>query len=147
MTAPRSAPTTFAPATVRTRKMWKGISGSGARRSLTRKPTSNAPEAKSLVSPGALLEARHHDRERGRRDDGAAEPLHRSRHDQHPLGLREPADERGDREERDSDDEHPPPAEQVRGTPGQEEEAAEGDRVGRDDPLEVLPREMERAAD
>jgi hypothetical protein len=46
-TEPRSRPTTFAPATVRTRKMWKGISGSGARRSLTRKPTSSAPEATS----------------------------------------------------------------------------------------------------
>ena len=44
------------------------------------------PDSQSLVSLSALLEARHHDRERGRRDDGAAESLHRSSHDQHPLG-------------------------------------------------------------
>ena len=44
-TAPSSSPATFAPATVRTRKMLNGISGSRTRDSITRKMPSSTSEA------------------------------------------------------------------------------------------------------
>src|SRR6266540_1366915 len=210
MTEPSKAPTTFAPATVRTRKMWNGINGSWTFRSLTRNDTRSAPDPISrrivlalapalpndprrqrehersnrnvdeedplppqvlrqhaagehadggaaaaertpdperLVPVRALLEARHHDRERRRRDDRAAESLHAAGGDQHPLRLGEPAHEGGEREERDADDEDAPAAEQVGRPAAEEQEAAERDRVGGDHPLQVLAREVERAPD
>ena len=67
--------------------------------------------------------------------------------DQHALRRREAAGERGEREDDDADEEHAPPPEQVGRAPAEQEEAAEGDRVRRHDPLEVLAREVERRAD
>ena len=58
--------------------------------------------------------------------------------DQHALGRGEPAGERRGREDDDADEEDAPPAEQVGGAAAEQQEAAEGDRVGGDDPLEVV---------
>ena len=51
--APSSRPATFAPATVRTRKMWNGISGSLTRDSITRKAMSRAAAmaSREIVQP------------------------------------------------------------------------------------------------
>ncbi len=51
--APSSRPATFAPATVRTRKMWNGISGSFARDSISRNAPSRIADAASreIVQP------------------------------------------------------------------------------------------------
>ena len=62
-----------------------------------------APDAERLVALGPFLEHRRDDRERSRRDDRRAEPLHGARADQHALGPREAAEERGDREDGDAD--------------------------------------------
>ena len=51
-----------------------------------------APDAERLVALGALLEGRHDDRERGRRDDRGAEALHGARGDQHAFEGGEPAE-------------------------------------------------------
>ena len=101
-------------------------------------PAHSSPDAECLVSLGSLGEERRHDGERRRRDDRGAEALHRSRTDQDALAVRKAADERGEREERDPDHEHTPTAEVVGCAPAEEEEAAEGDRVGADHPLQVL---------
>ena len=57
---------------------------------------------------------------------------------EHALGPREPAEERRDGEEHDAGEEDPAPAEQVGGAPAEQEEAAEGDRVRGDHPLQVV---------
>src|ERR1700727_2517448 len=49
----------------------------------------------------------------------------------------EPAEQRGDREQDDAGDEDPPPAEDVPGPAAEQQQAAEGQRVGVDDPLQA----------
>ena len=72
-------------------------------------------------------------------DDGdrAAEALDEARGDQQLLVLRQPAQRRGQREERDAAQEHALAADQVAEPPGQQQEAAERDQVGVDDPGQV----------
>ena len=64
-----------------------------------------------------------------------------------PLGLREAAGQRGEREQDEAGDEQPAAAEQVGHAAAQQQEAAEGERVGVDDPREVVLGELEVAAD
>ena len=63
-----------------------------------------------------------------------------------PWALREAAGQRGGGEEDEAGHEHAPAAEQVGQAPAQQQEAAEGERVGVDDPGEVLLGEVEVAA-
>jgi hypothetical protein len=70
-----------------------------------------------------------------------------ARSDENAFRVGQATDEGGGREDRDTDHEHAPAPEQVGRTPREEEEAAEGDRVGADHPLQVLLREVERLAD
>jgi hypothetical protein len=58
-----------------------------------------------------------------------------------------PAGERGDREQQQPEDEHPPVAEQVGGAPAQQQEAGEDEHVGVDHPLEVDGREAQVGPD
>ena len=67
--------------------------------------------------------------------------------DQPDRGLREPAPERGEREEHEADHEHAPAPEPVGEPPAQQQEAAEGERVSVDDPREVRPREVQVGPD
>jgi hypothetical protein len=63
--------------------------------------------------------------------------------EQHPLALREAAEQRGAGEHEDTGHEHPAAPEQVAQAATQEEQSAEGQGVGRDDPREVLLGEAE----
>jgi hypothetical protein len=106
-----------------------------------------SPDAQRLVPLGSFGEEGRDNGESGRRDDGGAEPLHGARRDEDALRIGQAADERGDREERNSDHEDAPAPEQVGRAAREEKEAPEGDRVGADHPLQVLPGEVERLAD
>ena len=66
-----------------------------------------AEHAHRLRPLAGLGEQVHDQRQRDRRDDRAAEPLHRPRPDEQPLRVGEAARERGQREERDADQEQP----------------------------------------
>ena len=59
-----------------------------------------APDAERLVALGALGERGRDDRQRGGGDERGAEALHGAGGDQPDLGLREAAEQRGEREER-----------------------------------------------
>ena len=96
----------------------------------------NPKIAHRLRALARLREEGHHQRERDGRGDGAAEALHGARGDEDPLRRREPAGERGDREEADPDQEQPAVAVEVAEPPAEEQEAAEGEQVGVHDPRE-----------
>ncbi len=102
-----------------------------------------APDAERRVPLLALGEGRREDREGGGRDDRGAESLHGAGRDQRSLRVREPAGERGDREQRHADDEQLPPAKQVRDAAAEQQEPAERKGVCRDHPLQVRLREVE----
>src|SRR4051794_19448959 len=73
----------------------------------------------------------------------AAQALGRTRGDEDAWPRREPGHERGAREERHAGHEHPAAAEQVTGAAAEQQEAAEQQRVGADDPLQPRGGEAE----
>jgi hypothetical protein len=93
-----------------------------------------APHAHGLVALGALREEHGHERERGGRQQRGAEALDGPSSDQLAFGLREPAGQRGEREEHEPAHEQPASTEQVGHAPAEEQEAAEHQHVGVDDP-------------
>jgi len=96
---------------------------------------------------GALGERGGENRQRGGRDHRAAQTLDRTSGDQQALAVGEAAGQRGQREQHQPGDEHPPSTKQIGGTATEQQEARERDRVGVDDPLEVRFREVQAAAD
>ena len=106
-----------------------------------------APDAERAVALGTFGEGRGQDRERGGREDRRAEALQRARRDQLALAGRQAAEQRGEREEDEADGEDTTAAEQVGHATAEQQEAAEDERVGVDDPGEVLLGEVEVAAD
>ena len=106
-----------------------------------------APDAERLVALRALREGRRDDRERRRGDDRGADALDGARDDQHGVALGQAAEQRREREDGDADQEHATAAEEVGGAPAEQQEAAEGDGVGRQHPLQVLRREVEVGLD
>ena len=102
-----------------------------------------APDPERLVPLRAFLEGGGHDRERRRRDDRCAEALDCARADQDAGAVGEAANERGEREQRQADQEDPFAPEQVGHPPAEQEEAAERDRVGGDHPLHRLLLDVE----
>ena len=70
-----------------------------------------------------------------------------TRCDENAGRAREAAHERGGREDDEADEEDPLAAEDVRGAPAEEEEAAERDRVRGDDPLQPGLGEVQAAPD
>ena len=109
--------------------------------------TDGSPDAERLVPLGSFGEEGRDNGESGRRDDGGAETLHGARGDQDTFRVRQAAEQGGRREDRHPDHEDAPAPEQVGRPSREEQEAAEGDRVGADHPLQVLPREVECLAD
>ena len=109
--------------------------------------TDRSPDAERLVAFGAFGERGHDDRQRRRRDQRGAEPLHGTRGDQDALRPGQAAEERGDGEDDDADQEDAEAAEVVGGATAEQQEPAEGDGVGGDHPLQVRLAEVERTAD
>ena len=100
---------------------------------------------RARAPPGRL--GRDEQRERRRRHERGADPLHRARRDQRRRGRRERAGERGGREQHQPGAEDPPPPVQV-GHPAREQEAAaERQRVGAQYPVQPGRSEAEVAAD
>ena len=81
-----------------------------------------------------LGEEVHHQRERDGRGDRAAEALHRSRGDEHPLRRGEAADKGRGGEEGDARKEQPPVPEEVAEPAAEQEKASVGEQVGVHDP-------------
>ena len=84
-----------------------------------------------------LGEHRHDHPEDDRRRQGAADALHEARADQHALGLRDRAQQRRAGEHGEADQEDAALADQVADPAGQQQQPAERDQVGVDDPGEV----------
>jgi hypothetical protein len=82
-----------------------------------------------------------------RRGERPADPLDEAGADQHRLGRRGGAEQRGDGEDRQPDQEDAALAEQVTEPPGQQQQPAEGDQVGVDDPGQVGLGEAEAVLD
>ena len=92
-------------------------------------------------------ERRHDDRERRGREDRAAEALDGACRGEPRVARREAAGEARAREDRESEDEHPLLAEQVRGAAAEEEEAREREDVGVHDPLQARRGVVQVATD
>ena len=86
-------------------------------------------------------------RQGGGRDDRGAGPLHRPGGQQPGLGGGEAAEQRGQRKHDDAGDEDPAPPEDVAGPAAEQQQPAEGQRVGVDHPLQPGAREAERVLD
>ncbi len=114
-----------------------GAAGSGDR----------APDAERFVALGPVPEDRGDDRERGGGDDRGAQSLGGAGGDQLGFGGGEARCQRGDRDQHQPGHEDAPAPQQVRGAAAEQEEAAEGEHVGVDDPGQVLVGEVERFAD
>ena len=113
-----------------------------ARQSRDRPPD---PEGEVAVALGA--EGRGQRRQRRRREHGRAHSLDEARAHQQAGALSQAARQRRGGEHHQPGHQHPPPAEEV-GRPGaQQEEAAEGEHVGADHPLQALLAEAEIALD
>ena len=106
-----------------------------------------AEDPHRLRALGRIGEEGHHQRERHRRDDGAAGALHRASDDEDALRGGEAARHRGEREERDPAEEEPAVAEEVAESAAEQEEPAEGEQVAVHDPRERLLGEPQVVAD
>ena len=95
----------------------------------------------------ALGEGDGDQRQRGGRGQRAADALDDPGGEQPRLVGGEAAGQRGEREQGDARDEDPAPSEQVAHPPAEQQQAAEGERVGVDDPLQVRPGEVQRVLD
>jgi hypothetical protein len=102
-----------------------------------------APDAEGGVALAALREGGHQDRERRRGHQRGADALRGAGGDQGRLARRQPGDEGRGGEHGDADHEDPAPPDQVGDAASQQQQAAEGKRVGAHDPLEILLREPE----
>ena len=93
-------------------------------------------DAKRPVAFPAFGEVGGDQRQRGRRDHRAADALHRPGGKQPRLARGEAAEQRRGRKQQQPEHEHPPPAKDVTGAAAEQEQAAEGDRVGVHHPLQ-----------
>jgi hypothetical protein len=102
-------------------------------------------DAKRPVARGAFGKVGGNQRQRGRRDDRAASALEGPRGQQPPLASGEPTEQGRSGEQQQPEDEYPPPAQPVARAAAEQEQTAEGDRVGVHDPLQAGAGEVERA--
>ena len=91
-------------------------------------------DAKRPVAGRTLRKRRGDQGEGGRSGERGAGSLDGARHQQPRLGGGEAAEQRTDREHRDAGDEHPSPAVHVAEAATEQQQAAEGQRVGGHDP-------------
>jgi hypothetical protein len=106
-----------------------------------------APDAQGAVTRCPFVKRGRDDRKRRRGDDRPADALDRPCRQEHPGRLRDGAEERCGGEDDCPGEEHPSPAEEVGGSPAQQQEAGEGQRVRVQDPLESDAREAELVFD
>ena len=106
-----------------------------------------APRAERDVAVAPFVERRRQDRERRRRDRRGAEALQRPGGDERRVAPGEAAEERADGEDDEPRHEDAAPAEDVGQAAAEQEEPPEHERVGADDPLQVLLREVEVGLD
>ena len=106
-----------------------------------------APDAHRAGAVLALGEGGGDDRQRRGGDQGGAEALHAARDDQHLARVGERVGGRRRAEERDADQEQPAAADEVGGAAAEEQEAAEHQRVGVDDPLQLLGAQIQIGLD
>ena len=106
-----------------------------------------AEDAHRLGPLRRLGEQAHDQRERDRGHRGAAETLHRAADDEPGRGRRQAAGHGGDGEEHRAAEEDPLVAQQVAEPAAQQQEAAEGQQVGVDDPGQRRLAEAEVVAD
>jgi len=92
-------------------------------------------------------EAHHQQRERRGRQRRRAEPLDRAGDDHRGRGRRQPGAQRADAEDGEPGEEHGTPAEEVGGAAAEQQEAAEAERVGADDPLQPVGGEADAGLD
>ena len=92
-------------------------------------------------------EHRHDHPQDHRRGQRPGDALDEAGRDQHPLGLREGAEQRGEDEDHQAGEEDPPFADQVAEPPDQQQQAAERDQVGVDDPGQAALAEPEVGLD
>jgi hypothetical protein len=102
------------------------------------RPGDRAQHAERLVPLGAFREGHARNREDRWRQDRARSALRHANRDQHPRRGGEACKQRREREQGEPDHEHPPPAEDVTRAAAEKQEAAEGQGVAADDPLQVL---------
>ena len=95
----------------------------------------------------ALREHRGQQGQRGRRGERATDALQGPRGEQEPAGGGEAAEQRGGGEDGDAGQERAPPAEQVTGPGAQQQQAAEGERVGVEHPGQLRVGEVQRGLD
>ncbi len=90
--------------------------------------------AEGPVAFGPLVEVGGDQGEGRRRADRAADALECAGGQQHAAVLREAAEQRGQPEQQSAGDEDPSPAEDVARASAEQQQAAEGERVGVDHP-------------
>ena len=105
------------------------------------------PGTERRVAILALPECGHEDRQCRRRDERRTEPLQSAGADQSLFTPGQARDERGAGEDDDAGEKESPAPEEVGRATAEEQEAAEEQRVGADDPLQVLLREAEVGLD
>ncbi|HEY2194086.1 MAG TPA: hypothetical protein VGH76_17555 [Actinomycetospora sp.] len=154
----------FAPTSTRERSAPSGRIGSAARACRTTNPASSAAAATPVgrrgdepaqhqagrgadrthegvgahgaAAPGVVGVERGEHPEGDRRRERSPDALDEPRDDEPPRAGREAARQRGDGEQRHPREEHPAAADQVAEPPGEQQESAEADQVGVDDPGE-----------
>ena len=103
-----------------------------------------APDAHRDVALAPVGEGHGEDREGGGRHERSAETLHGADADEHALRRRQAAGQRRDGEEAEAGGEDPAAAQQVGEPAAEQQEPAEGQRVGADHPLQVVGGEVQR---
>ena len=104
-----------------------------------------AEDAERLPALGRLGERRGEERERGGREQRAEDALRGAGGDEHAERAGGASYGRGGGEAEQPGDERPLAAEEVAEAPAEQQERAEGERVGRDDPLAQVVGEAEVA--
>jgi len=107
-------------------------------------PGQGPEHAEGLAALGRLDEGGGQQRERSGSEQRAEHALRRPRGDEQPEGLGRPTGRGGDREADEAGEERPLAAEEIGDPAAEQEERAEGERVGRDHPLTTVVREAQR---
>ena len=104
-------------------------------------------DAEGPVALGTLGEGGRDDRQARRGGEGRGRALEEARDDEQGAVVDESAEGRGDGEDAERDEQRPPPAEQVRGAPAEQQQPAVAEHVAGHDPLQLRGREVQVGVD